>query len=383
MLRGAGAGTGSSWRDREAAKKAAGGSPAPAPAAAPAAQAPAADNDGFTEVKKNVYRPPGRRDTDCRSSGYTDTRTMNRITDPAVTRQAVSALYTDPNVDPTPTAARAPKDTDSISIRSRHTLRAFSTTAAADDDDEDPWSAIPRPPLNPSHPAPEEVITLPRAQRNQLLLRALLQLLALFVVCLIGLAGTLYLALPVISPADKTHLKIPRNFDDLQQLNTVLQHYKTEHFGRVLLCWVVVYMFLQAFSIPGSMYMSILAGALFGVPLALPLVCVSVATGASICYLISKFLGVVLIALPTWQRRVDEWKAKLVQHEDNLLSYLVVIRMMPLPPHNVVNVLAPHLGVGLGTFWLSTAGGIFASGASGGNGGKFRQWIAGSTGIKL
>ncbi|CDU22553.1 uncharacterized protein SPSC_01183 [Sporisorium scitamineum] len=285
---------------------------------------------------------------------------MNRITDPAVTRQAVSALYTDPNVDPTPTAARAPKDTDSISIRSRHTLRAFSTTAAADDDDEDPWSAIPRPPLNPSHPAPEEVITLPRAQRNQLLLRALLQLLALFVVCLIGLAGTLYLALPVISPADKTHLKIPRNFDDLQQLNTVLQHYKTEHFGRVLLCWVVVYMFLQAFSIPGSMYMSILAGALFGVPLALPLVCVSVATGASICYLISKFLGVVLIALPTWQRRVDEWKAKLVQHEDNLLSYLVVIRMMPLPPHNVVNVLAPHLGVGLGTFWLSTAGGIFA-----------------------
>ena len=30
---------------------------------------------------------------------------------------------------------------------------------------------------------------------------------------------------------------------------------------------------LQAFSIPGSMYMSILAGAMWGVPLALPIVC--------------------------------------------------------------------------------------------------------------
>ncbi|TKY88113.1 hypothetical protein EX895_002823 [Sporisorium graminicola] len=287
---------------------------------------------------------------------------MSRITDPAITRQAVSALYSDADVDEaasrTTAAARvaAPKDSDSISIRSRHTLRAFSSA----DEDEDPWSAIPRRPANPSHPAPEDVVTMPRAQRNQLLLRALLQLLALFVVCLIGLAGTLWLALPVISPEDKAHLKIPRNFEDLQQLNTILQHYKSAHFFRVLLCWVVVYMFLQAFSIPGSMYMSILAGALFGVPVALPLVCVSVATGASICYLISKFLGVVLIALPTWQRRVDEWKAKLAEHDDNLLSYLVVIRMMPLPPHNVVNILSPHLGINLGIFWLSTAGGIFA-----------------------
>ncbi|CBQ69866.1 conserved hypothetical protein [Sporisorium reilianum SRZ2] len=282
---------------------------------------------------------------------------MSRITDSAVQRQAVSALYSDPDVDTTPTA-RAPKDTDSISIRSRHTLRAFS--AGDDEEDDDPWSAILRRPANPSHPAPDEVVTLPRAERNALLLRALVQLVALFVVCSIGLAGTLWLALPVISPEDKAHLRIPRNFDDLQQLNTILQHYKSAHFYRVLLCWVVVYMFLQAFSIPGSMYMSILAGALFGVPVALPLVCVSVATGASICYLISKFLGVVLVALPTWQRRVDEWKLKLQEHEDDMLSYLVVVRMMPLPPHNIVNILSPHLGIDLRMFWLSTAGGIFA-----------------------
>ena len=284
---------------------------------------------------------------------------MSRITDTAVQRQAVSALYShDASGTAAPSAVatgEATRDSDTISIRSRHTLRAFND--ADDTDPDDAWSAIPR-----RHPVPATaaVMPLPRAERNRLLLRALLQLVSLFVVCTAGLAATLYLALPVISPEDKSLLHVPRNFDDLQHLNSILQRYKSAHFGRVLFCWIVVYMFLQAFSIPGSMYMSILAGALFGVPLALPLVCCSVATGASICYLISKFLGVVLIALPTWQKRVDEWKAKLAEHNDNLVSYLIVIRMMPLPPHNIVNILAPHLGIGLGVFWLSTAGGIFA-----------------------
>ena len=105
---------------------------------------------------------------------------------------------------------------------------------------------------------------------------------------------------------------------------------------------------LQAFSIPGSMYMSILAGAMWGVPLALPIVCAvralcspaataaatdaaritcsqSVATGATICYLISSYLGEVLVAMPKWKARVDAWKERIGE-QDNLLSYMIVIR---------------------------------------------------------
>ena len=102
-----------------------------------------------------------------------------------------------------------------------------------------------------------------------------------------------------------------------------------------MFCWIVIYMFLQAFSIPGSMYMSIIAGAMWGVPLALPIVCASVATGATICYLISSNLGAVLIAMPKWKARVDAWGEVLSGHNDNMLSYMIVLRMMPLPPHNV------------------------------------------------
>jgi uncharacterized membrane protein YdjX (TVP38/TMEM64 family) len=135
--------------------------------------------------------------------------------------------------------------------------------------------------------------------------------------------------------ADRPNVKIPRSFEQLKALNAVLQRYKDEYFFQVMLCWFVIYMFLQAFSIPGSMYMSIIAGAMWGVPLALPIVCASVATGATICYLISANLGAVLVAMPKWKARVDAWGDVLAGYNDNMLSYLIVLRMMPLPPHNV------------------------------------------------
>lgn len=197
-------------------------------------------------------------------------------------------------------------------------------------------------------------------ERRRIVVRAFAQLAILFVVCSIVMGGTLYFALPQIDEADRPAFRIPKNFDQLKGLNEVLQRYKDENFGRVMLCWIVVYMFLQAFSIPGSMYMSILAGAMWGVPLALPIVCASVATGATICYLISKFLGEVLHAIPSWKARVDSWRAVLDRQRDDMLSYLIVIRMMPVPPHNIVNILAPHLGIKLPLFWFSTFCGIFA-----------------------
>ncbi|GAA5961177.1 hypothetical protein JCM10213_001413, partial [Rhodosporidiobolus nylandii] len=116
---------------------------------------------------------------------------------------------------------------------------------------------------------------------------------------------------------------------------------------------------LQAFSIPGSMYLSILGGALWGVAIALPLVCFCVATGASFCYLMSALLGpAVLLHSEVWQRRVEAWSERVKEHRANLISYLVILRIAPLPPHWVVNCLAYHMGIDLWTFWISTALGI-------------------------
>ncbi|UTT88733.1 hypothetical protein NDA17_003529 [Ustilago hordei] len=290
---------------------------------------------------------------------------MGRITDCNLRKEALSALHPPALNARLADGASERDDADTLSIRSRHTLgdlgsRTNTTATTSDEEDDDPWSAIPRrmPASLSTSMASGSIAMLTRAQRRQLLWRALAQFLALFAISLVGLAATLWLALPVIAPEDKRALRMPRSFEELQALNSVLGHYRDSHFYRVLLSWVLVDVFLQAFSIPGSMYMSILAGALFGVPLALPLVCASVASGATLCYLISRTLRLVLLALPSWQARVEHWRHKMDQHQDDILSYLIVLRMMPLPPHNIVNILSPHLGISISIFWLSTFVGI-------------------------
>lgn len=115
---------------------------------------------------------------------------------------------------------------------------------------------------------------------------------------------------------------------------------------------------LQAFSLPGSMYLSILGGAVWGVPIALPLACTCVACGATLCYLISAALGPALLTLPKWAARLDRWSTLIARERANLLSYLIVLRIAPFPPHWVVNVLAPHLRIGIIPFWISTFFGI-------------------------
>jgi len=115
---------------------------------------------------------------------------------------------------------------------------------------------------------------------------------------------------------------------------------------------------LQAFSLPGSMYLSILGGAVWGVARALPLACCCVATGATLCYLISAALGPALLTLPKWKALLDKWAVKIQANKDNMISFLIVLRIAPLPPHWVVNIVCPHVGIGIVPFWVSTALGI-------------------------
>ncbi|CAE6426831.1 unnamed protein product [Rhizoctonia solani] len=193
---------------------------------------------------------------------------------------------------------------------------------------------------------------------RKLVFRAGLKVLLLFIVGSIVLGGTLWVALPTLDEADKPMLRIPKSFAQLQDLNTLLKKYRDVYPYRIFVCYTITYLYLQAFSLPGSMYLSILGGAVWGVPRALPLACSCVATGATLCYLISAALGPALLAVPSWRARLDTWSEKIESQRENLMSYLIVIRIAPFPPHWVVNVLCPHVGIGIPRFWISTFFGI-------------------------
>ncbi|KAI0671954.1 oxalate transporter [Trametes maxima] len=194
---------------------------------------------------------------------------------------------------------------------------------------------------------------------RRLIWNATLKMAVIFFVSTVLLGGTLWLALPTLEVQDRPMLKIPKSFVELQALNTLLKKYRDIYPYRIVVCYVITYFFLQAFSLPGSMYLSILGGAVWGVPRALPLACACVATGATLCYLISAALGPALLTMPKWKAKLDVWADKLRAHKDDMISFLIVLRIAPLPPHWVVNVLCPHVGIGIIPFWISTFLGIF------------------------
>lgn len=57
----------------------------------------------------------------------------------------------------------------------------------------------------------------------------------------------------------------------------------------------MVYIFMQTFMIPGTVFMSLLAGSLFGVYKGVALVVFTATAGASSCYFLSKLIGRPLV----------------------------------------------------------------------------------------
>lgn len=70
-----------------------------------------------------------------------------------------------------------------------------------------------------------------------------------------------------------------------------LESYTSDYTAQVLVGYCVVYIFMQTFMIPGTVFMSLLAGALFGVFKGVALVVFTATAGASSCYFLSKLIG--------------------------------------------------------------------------------------------
>ncbi|CAO3651947.1 unnamed protein product [Mucor hiemalis] len=167
----------------------------------------------------------------------------------------------------------------------------------------------------------------------------------------------LKLNLPAVNPEDKDGLKFPKNLEDLRRLNAILSVYMDEHFLNVYITFVITYVYLQSFSIPGSMWLSILGGTLFNFWLTLFTVSLCSAIGATVAYIISGSLGSVAV-MKLIGERIEKWNQQLVQHKQHMLNYMIVLRISPFPPNWTVNLGSPHLGVPIGVFFWGTFLGV-------------------------
>ncbi|XP_028789140.1 uncharacterized membrane protein At4g09580-like [Neltuma alba] len=165
---------------------------------------------------------------------------------------------------------------------------------------------------------------------------------------------SVYLTIP---DSDYSFLKLPRSLEDLQVLRGHLENYTSDYTAQVLVGYCVVYIFMQTFMIPGTVFMSLLAGALFGVFRGVALVVFNATAGASSCYFLSKLIGRPLV-FSLWPDKLKFFQDQVAKRRKRLLNYMLFLRLTPTLPNTFINVASPIVDVPYHIFFLATVIGL-------------------------
>jgi uncharacterized membrane protein YdjX (TVP38/TMEM64 family) len=119
--------------------------------------------------------------------------------------------------------------------------------------------------------------------------------------------------------------------------------------AKAVLAFVLSYAGLVALSVPGAALCTIAAGFLFGPWLGTLYALAGATLGATIVFLAARAgLAGLLTKAGPWVRRFE------AGFRDDALSYLLVLRLIPLFPFWLVNLVAGVIGVPLRTYLLAT-----------------------------
>lgn len=133
-----------------------------------------------------------------------------------------------------------------------------------------------------------------------------------------------------------------------------IQDYKNENFAQTALIYFIGYVIATGLSIPGAMIITLLGGAIFGLFWGTLLVSFASSIGATLAFLASRVL------LRDWvQRRFGDYLAPLNKGiEKDGSFYLFSIRMVPLFPFFVVNLLMGLTAIRTTSFYLASQAGM-------------------------
>ncbi|WOL06314.1 hypothetical protein Cni_G15046 [Canna indica] len=163
-----------------------------------------------------------------------------------------------------------------------------------------------------------------------------------------------YLSMP---SSDYSFLKLPRTLEDIQDLRDNLESYTSDYTIQVLVGYCTVYIFMQTFMIPGTIFMSLLAGALFGVLHGVVLVVFAATAGASSCYFLSYLIGKPLV-FSLWPDKLSFFQKQVAKRREKLLNYMLFLRVTPTLPNTFINVASPIVNVPYHIFFLATIIGL-------------------------
>jgi len=120
------------------------------------------------------------------------------------------------------------------------------------------------------------------------------------------------------------------------------------------LIYMLIYVAVVAFSLPGGLIMTISGGFLFGAVFGGVYAVIGATLGASLLFLIAKTsIGDYLL-----EKAGPGMKKIQAGFADNALSYLFVIRLIPIFPFFLVNLAPAFAGISLRIYFIATFFGI-------------------------
>ena len=142
--------------------------------------------------------------------------------------------------------------------------------------------------------------------------------------------------------------------ESLRLYRANLTGFVSYHTTITVIVFAIGYAVMVAFSLPGAMILSVTAGFLFGTMVGTGLVVVGATVGATAIFLIAK----TALGDPLRARAGPLLKKMEAGFQKNALSYLLILRLVPLFPFFLVNLVPAFLGVKLHIFMFATAIGI-------------------------
>lgn len=140
----------------------------------------------------------------------------------------------------------------------------------------------------------------------------------------------------------------------LKENRDSLSAFTEANFAAAMGIFVVAYAIVTGLSLPGAVILTLAGGFLFGAVSATVLVNIGATTGATLAFLTARYL-----LRDTVERKFGTSLGPLQEgFAKNAFSYLLTLRLIPLFPFFVVNLVSGLTRVSVGTYVAATAIGI-------------------------
>ncbi len=144
------------------------------------------------------------------------------------------------------------------------------------------------------------------------------------------------------------------SLDTLRTHRHELTAFVAENYGLAVLAYIGIYVLAVAFSVPGALVLTLAGGFLFGAIAGTIFTVIGATIGATLVFLFAR----TIFGDNALQRFGSQAEKLAANIQKYAWSYLLVLRLVPLFPFFLVNLIPAFAGVGLATYVLTTFIGI-------------------------